>query len=99
LLTFFKVQGSEVQRQRVARFRGSGLSGSEVQGSGFSPAAGLKSGQSNQKRNSEKANIEYRTRNNEGRRIKEPLIKENNELISIFVTSMNTTKRNKKKIS
>jgi len=29
----------------------------------------------------------------------EPLIKENNELISIFVTSINTARRNKKKTS
>ena len=29
----------------------------------------------------------------------EPLIKENNEMISIFVTSINTARRNKKKTS
>ncbi|UCD81559.1 MAG: four helix bundle protein [Desulfobacterales bacterium] len=29
----------------------------------------------------------------------EPLVKENNELISIFVSSINTARRNKKKIS
>jgi hypothetical protein len=38
-------------------FRGSGF-----QGSRFSAAAGLKSGQSNRKRNSEKANNEYRSK-------------------------------------
>jgi hypothetical protein len=42
------------------------FTGSEVKrfkGSGFSPAADLKSGQSNRKRNFEKANIEYRIMN------------------------------------
>jgi hypothetical protein len=49
--------GFRVQRFWVQRFRGSG----------FSAAAGLKSGQSNQNRNSEKANIEYRIMNIECR--------------------------------
>jgi hypothetical protein len=40
---------------------------SRVQGSGFSAAAGLNSGQSNRKRNFEKANIEYRIMNIECR--------------------------------
>ena len=54
------------------------------------------------------SNIEYRTRNNECRRIKdnrifepmsklEPLIHENNELISIFVTSVKTAKQKEDK--
>jgi hypothetical protein len=43
-----RFRGYEVQRFRVQRFRGSG----------FSPADGLKGGQINQKRNSEKTNIE-----------------------------------------
>jgi len=45
---------------RVASY---GLRGDEVKVSGVSAAAGLKSGQSNRKRNSEKANIEYRIMN------------------------------------
>jgi len=39
-----------------------------TQGSKFSPAAGLNSGQSDQKRNVKKANIEYRIMNVECRR-------------------------------
>jgi hypothetical protein len=45
--------GSEVQGSKVQGFRGS-----RFRGSGFGAAAGLKSDQSNRKRNSEKANIE-----------------------------------------
>jgi hypothetical protein len=46
-----KVQGVRVQGFRVQRFRGSGFKGSR-----FSAASGLKNGQSNRKRNFEKAN-------------------------------------------
>jgi len=46
-----EVQGSEVQRFRVQRFRGSGFRGSRFQVSGVSTAIGLKSGQSDHKRN------------------------------------------------
>ena len=44
------------------------VQGSEVQGSGFSAAAGQKNGRSNRKRNPEKENIEYRIMNVECRR-------------------------------
>jgi hypothetical protein len=43
------------------KFQGSGFKGSR-----FNPAAGPKNGQIDQKRNSEKANIEFRIMNVEG---------------------------------
>jgi hypothetical protein len=62
-----RVEGS---RFRVQRFRGSGLKGSGLRvqgrglmGSGVRIAVGLKSGQLNRKRNSQKANVEYRIMN------------------------------------
>jgi len=76
-----KVLGLEVQGSKVlgsgfkvqgARFKGFGFrvlgSGFWVQGSRLSTAVWLKNGQPNQKRNFEKANIEYRIMNFECRR-------------------------------
>jgi hypothetical protein len=59
--------GSQVQGSQVHRFTGSQVHRFKVHRSGFSPVAGLKSGQFIRERNFEKANNEYRTRNNEFR--------------------------------
>jgi hypothetical protein len=55
-------QKSEVRRQRADD---RGIRGFRCRVSGVSAADGLKSGQFNRERNFEKANNEYRTRNNE----------------------------------
>jgi hypothetical protein len=53
----FRGSGFRGSRFRGSRFRGSGF---RVQGSRFSPAAGLKNGQFNRKRNSSMINVECR---------------------------------------
>jgi hypothetical protein len=58
---------AEPQRPCRIRYQNEGFPPQADQCSGFSAASGLKSGQSNRKRNSEKANIEYRIMNVEYR--------------------------------
>jgi hypothetical protein len=59
----FKKDGAK-RHQQIFNFQSS-IFNSGLSGLGISVAAGLKNGQFNRKRNSEKANNEYRTRNNE----------------------------------